>query len=61
MSMNDIDKSYVSPYDRFMYAFDRDHEKSESQKKEIKKHERIARLRDNAVPLDKQEPIWTEF
>jgi len=61
MSIQDIDKSYVSPIDEFLFAFDRDHEKSTSQLKEIRKHWRIAELRDHPVPLDEQNPIWTEF
>lgn len=61
MTTHDIDKFYVSPYDKFMFTFDSEHEKSASQIKEIKKNQRIAELRDNPVPLDKQEKIWTEF
>lgn len=43
----DIDKFYVSPYDKFLADFDVKHTKSDSQLKEIKKHQRIAMLRDN--------------
>ncbi len=57
----DIDKSYVSPYDKFLYEFDAKHEKSESQLKEIKKHQRIAYLRDHASPDDAQGEIWEGF
>ena len=46
MSTQDIDKAYVSPYDQFLFRFDKEHKKSPSQIKEIKKHERIFELRD---------------
>jgi hypothetical protein len=48
----DIDKAYVSPYDRFLFEFDATHEKSASQLKEIKKHERIFALRDTPMQDD---------
>ena len=47
MNSNDINKAYVSPYDEFLYEFDAEHPKSESQLKEIAKHQRIARMRDD--------------
>lgn len=46
MTSYDIDKAYVSPYDRFLFEFDANHEKSASQLKEIKKYKRIFALRD---------------
>lgn len=61
MSNNDIDKAYVSPYDKFLYEFDAKHEKSASQLKEIKKHQRIAYLRDHENPDDSQGEIWQDF
>lgn len=61
MNKHDIEKAYVSPYDRFLYEFDATHEKSLSQLKEIKKHERIAALRDSPNSLDSQDEIWKEF
>lgn len=61
MSNNDIDKAYISPYDKFLFEFDATHEKSKSQLKEIKKHERIAYLRDNAEPKDEDGEIWETF
>ena len=33
MSDNDIDKAYVSPYDKFLFGFDATHDKSASQLK----------------------------
>lgn len=61
MSSQEIDKFYVSPYDQFMYEFDATHEKSASQRKEIKKHQRIADLRDNAKPQVARKKIWKGF
>ena len=61
MSKHDIDKAYVSPYDRFLYGFDATHEKSASQLKEIKKHQRIATLRDQANPDNREEKVWDGF
>lgn len=58
---NDIDKAYVSPYDKFLFQFDADHEKSASQLKEIKKHQRIAELRDNASLKNDNGEIWEGF
>jgi len=59
--MSDINKAYVSPYDKFLYEFDVKHEKSPSQLKEIKKHQRIAKLRDDPQAKDQSEEIWSEF
>ncbi|STX52520.1 Uncharacterised protein [Legionella busanensis] len=61
MSSNDIDKAYISPYDKFFYEFDEEHQKSASQKIEVKKHERIAKLRDNAETDPSQNEIWENF
>lgn len=57
----DIDKAYVSPYDKFLFEFDATHEKSASQMKEIKKHERLARMRDDKNYKEDQSGIWSEF
>ena len=61
MNSNDIDKAYVSPYDKFLYEFDTKHKKTPSQLKEIQKHERIANLRDNAKQVDENGEIWKDF
>lgn len=61
MSKHDINKAYVSPYDRFLYKFDATHAKSESQLREIKKHQRIATLRDEPNPVNGEEEVWTGF
>lgn len=61
MNKHDINKAYVSPYDKFLYEFDSKHEKSASQLKEIAKATRIANLRDNAKPSELSEEIWKDF
>ncbi len=61
MSSYDIDKAYVSPYDRFLFEFDACHEKSASQLKEIKKHERIFAMRDEAIPVKVQNSAFKDF
>lgn len=57
----DIDKAYVSPYDKFLFEFDAQHQKTASQMKEIKKHQRIALMRDDKEYQENQGVIWTEF
>ena len=57
----DIDKAYVSPYDKFLFEFDAKHAKSASQMKEIQKHEQIALMRDNKDYPENSSEIWTEF
>lgn len=47
MKKQKIDKSFISDIDKFLNEFDQAHpKKSDSQKKEIEKHERIFKLRD---------------
>ena len=57
----DIDKAYVSPYDRFLYEFDACHEKSASQLKEINKYRRIFALRDHAQSIDESNEMLKDF
>ena len=61
MNKHDIDKAYVSPYDRFLFEFDATHEKSASQLKEIKKHQRIAVLRDKPTAKSSDDELWSNF
>lgn len=61
MNKKDIDKAYVSEYDKFLQRFDATHEKSLSQQKEINKHQRIARLRDGIEQQAGDSPIWSDF
>ena len=48
------DKAYVSPIDLFQQEFDATHEKSASQKAEIKKYQKIYALRDKMARSAKQ-------
>lgn len=59
MNKNDIDKSYISPIDKLLAKFDATREKTASEIKEIKKHQRIAKLRDN--PEENTNTIWEGF
>ena len=54
MNQQDIDKAYVSPYDRFLFEFDATHPRSVAQLQEIAKYQRIFELRDHVqnLPLD---------
>lgn len=61
MNKIDIDKAYISPIDKFLYAFDKAHPKSKSQIAEIKKNKRIAILRDNPHPTQPEAELWDEF
>jgi len=61
MSMHDIDKAFVSPYDKFLFEFDRTHPKTESQLKEIKKNGRIAHMRDDKNYKEKDSELWSDF
>lgn len=60
MNKNDIDKSYISPYDKLIFEFDATNPKSASQLKEINKHKRIANLRDCAEN-EQDSKIWEGF
>ncbi len=61
MNEFDIDKAYVSPYDKFLAKFDREHALSESQLKEIKTYQRINALRDGVVQPSDTEKLWDKF
>jgi hypothetical protein len=61
MNSNDIDKAYVSPYDKFLFEFDATHDKSKSQMNEINKHKRLALMRDNKDYNGEKGEIWDEF
>ncbi|TAL63991.1 MAG: hypothetical protein EPN84_04220 [Legionella sp.] len=61
MSKHDINKAYVSPIDKFLYQYDATHPKTESQLKEIAKHERIAIMRDDKDYQIVKVQIWEEF
>jgi hypothetical protein len=57
----DVDKFYVSPYDKMMREFDVTHDKSISQIKEIEKHKKISNLRDHPIESDPKDKIWAGF
>ncbi|MBI5447519.1 MAG: hypothetical protein HY939_02175 [Gammaproteobacteria bacterium] len=60
--MKKIDTSYVSPLDKFLAELDKNTKKSVSQKKEIEKYARIARLRDHATQEEVAErALWEEM
>lgn len=61
MNLEKIDKAYVSPLDRFLMGFDKTHEKTTSQIAEIAKHEKIAKLRDEALSSPVSGEIWVDF
>ncbi len=61
MSVLDINKAYVSPIDKFLFEFDATHEKSASQLEEIRKHQRIAALRDTSRTEGEEVVIWESF
>lgn len=61
MSNDDINKVYVSPYDKFLFEFDATHKKSASQIKEIEKHAIIAHKRDDKDYKDNTSELWEEF
>lgn len=61
MSTSDIDKAYVSPYDKFLFEFDANHEQSRAQKLESEKYKRIALMRDNKDYIDPNNEIWEAF
>jgi predicted Zn-dependent protease len=61
MINQDIERSYVSPYDQFLFEFDATHPNTPSQIKEIQKNARIAALRDNPAPEPEGKAVWTEF
>lgn len=51
--MPKIKKNFVSQFDRFLQKWDEIHpEKSDAQKEEIEKHQRIFALRDHAVEAE---------
>jgi len=54
--------NYVSEIDQFLIGFDKKHpELSQSQRKEIAKHERIFRLRDDPSYTEPSNNLWEDF
>lgn len=60
-------RNYVSPIDRFLSKFNKDHKPSPSQQAEIDKYQNIMKLRDNASDEARvskpgnADKIWNEF
>lgn len=61
MNEFEIDKAYVSPYDKFLAKFDREHALTSSQIKEINANARIAALRDGKEVAAQTDTIWENF
>ncbi len=61
MNEFEIDKAYVSPYDKFLAKFDREHALTPSQIKEINANARIAALRDGKEVSSQTDTIWEAF
>jgi hypothetical protein len=60
--MSKQQNNYVSELDQLLTEFDQQHpELSESQQKEVRKHQRIQRLRDQAEAGKETTPIWERF
>lgn len=56
-----MDKSFVSPMDRFLQTFNATHKPSLSQIKEIKTHEAIATERDQSQAVTQKNKVqWPE-
>lgn len=53
-----INKAYISPIDKALAEFDRTHPRSLAQQAEIKKYERIYRLRDHPIQEIEKSDIW---
>ncbi|MGE3920416.1 MAG: CBU_0585 family protein [Gammaproteobacteria bacterium] len=58
-----ISRNYISKIDKFLKEFDVTHpKKSASQNKEIKKYQRIFKLRDNPTIEEKNVlEVWEDF
>lgn len=61
----DLERNYVSPIQRFLADFDAKHpQKSNSQEKEIRKHQQIALRRDKVITSaqsEEEKRLWDQF
>ena len=57
----EIDKKYISPYDKLLHGFDTTHAPTASQQREIKKHEKIFKQRDHANVDTEENILWDKF
>jgi hypothetical protein len=59
---SDIDKAYISPYDKFLADFDKKHpQKSKSEQEEIDTHKEIAKKRDDPEAGKGDSILWEGF
>ena len=61
MNKFEIDKAYVSEYDKFIAKFDSEHEMTASQLREKTANAKIAALRDGTEPVPQTDSHWDEF
>jgi|TARA_R110000868_G_scaffold190239_2_gene433866 hypothetical protein len=57
----EIDKKYVSPYDKLLHGFDATHAPSVSQQREISKYEQLFKLRDEVNVDAEKNILWDKF
>lgn len=61
MHKDKLAKGYISDIDKFLMEFDENRPNSESQTKEINKHNRIFQLRDDPNAASPESAIWEDF
>ncbi|MBS0358743.1 MAG: hypothetical protein JSS53_05720 [Proteobacteria bacterium] len=61
MQLDNLDKHYVSDITKFLNELQHELPLSASQKKEIAKHQRIAKLRDNPNTNEEGSDLWEGF
>ncbi|NKB46613.1 MAG: hypothetical protein GKR77_02390 [Legionellales bacterium] len=61
MPKSTIEKNYVSKVDQFINDLNQQNPASESQQREIAKHQRIAQLRDQVTSDETQSTLWEDF
>lgn len=57
----EIDKKYISPYDKLLHGFDATHAPTASQQREISKYEKLFKQRDHAESGTQKDPLWDKF
>lgn len=57
----EINKKYVSPYDKLLHGFDATHAPSTSQQREISKYEALFKLRDEVIENPENTTLWDKF
>lgn len=62
MNLDKLKKNFVSDVDQLLENLDaKNQAKPESVRTEVNKHQRIAKLRDDANAVDKTQKIWRGF